>query len=132
MKKIEIKSKQFQNVLKKAIAVRPLVRPVPFVPGAAAAVYLVAGSRGGFYSVGFARGSAGEMLYSCPCAGAGRGFYCYHLAAALLAHSAFVSGGLRAPAPSRVLASFTLPAAARAKFGSRISETQMCFPMSDV
>lgn len=99
--KIEIKSNQFQNVLEKAIAKKPLVRI-----GAKPDSYLVRGSTGEFYPVSFQRASGGAMLGFCLCAGAQRGFHCYHLAAALLAHSAFVRAGIRQPAARRALARF--------------------------
>ncbi|MDQ3750422.1 MAG: hypothetical protein M3367_15615 [Acidobacteriota bacterium] len=96
MKHIEIKSKQFQNVLAKATQTKPLVRI-----GAKENQYLVRGSHGNFYSVTFQRAAHGEMLGACLCTGAIRGFHCYHLAAALLAHTAFVGAGLRQPAARR-------------------------------
>lgn len=96
MKEIEINSKQFQNVLAKAVETKPLVRI-----GAAANQYFVRSSTGEFYPVTFRRAGGGKMLGSCLCAGAMRGFHCYHLAAALLAHSAFVRCGLRQPAARR-------------------------------
>ena len=104
MREIEINSKQFQNVLAKAVETKPLVRI-----GAAANQYFVRGSDpngdglGGyvFYPVTFQRAGGGKMLGSCLCAGAMRGFHCYHLAAALIAHSAFVRAGLRQPAARR-------------------------------
>ena len=96
MKKIEIDSKQFQNVLKKAIEKKPLVRV-----GAENDLYFVRASGGDFYPVRFQRSASGAMLGACLCEGAMKGFHCYHLAAALLAHSAFVRAGLRAPAPRR-------------------------------
>ena len=99
MKKIEIGINQFQNVLKKAIETKPLVRL-----GAENDLYLVRGSSGDFYPVRFQRAAGGAMLGACLCEGAMRGFHCYHLAAALIAHSAFVRAGLRAPAPRRVVA----------------------------
>ena len=100
MKKIEINSKQFQNVLKKAIEKKPLVKI-----GKKENEYFVRGSSGDFYPVRFQRAGGGAMLGSCLCAGAMSGFHCYHLAAALVAHSAFVRGGLRRPASRRALAS---------------------------
>ena len=93
---ININSKQFQNVLKKAIEVKPLVRL-----GAAAGSYFVRGSSGSFYPVKFRVGGGGKKIGYCLCAGAARGFHCYHLAAALLAHSAFVRAGLRSAASKR-------------------------------
>lgn len=99
MKEIDVNHRQFQNVLAKAVAVRPLVRL-----GSASGSYLVRGSSGDFYPVNFQLGGGGRRLGSCLCAGAMRGYYCYHLAAALLAHSAFVRAGLRAPASRRSVA----------------------------
>jgi len=96
VKKIETKSTQFQNVLAKAIEKKPLVKI-----GQRENEYLVRSSAGDFYPVRFERGAGGAMLGSCSCAGAERGFHCYHLAAALLAHSAFVRAGLRSPATAR-------------------------------
>ncbi len=96
MKKIETKSKQFQNVLEKAIEKKPLVKI-----GQRENEYIVRGSQGNFYPVRFTRAVGGAMLGACSCAGAERGFHCYHLAAALLAHSAFVRAGLRSPATAR-------------------------------
>lgn len=104
MKNIEINSKQFQTVLAKAVQTKPLVRI-----GNKPNQYFVRGSDpngdglGGyvFYPVYFQRAAHGQMLGSCLCAGAMRGFHCYHLAAALLAHSAFVRAGLRQPATRR-------------------------------
>lgn len=94
MKKIEVKSNQFQTILKKAIAVRPVVRP-----GKQDGVYFVPSSVDGLYKVSFLRGSFGEMFATCECKGYERGFHCYHVAAALLAHSGFVGCGLRRAAP---------------------------------
>lgn len=99
MKEIQTNHPQFQNVLAKAIEKKPLVRLC-----AESGAYLVRGSEGNFYPVKFQIGGGGRRLGSCLCAGAMRGFYCYHLAAALLVHSAFVSQGLRASAPRRVVA----------------------------
>ena len=96
MKEIEINSKQFQNALAKATAEKPLVKI-----GAKQNQYFVRGSSGDFYAVHFQRAAGGKMLGSCLCAGAMRGFHCYHLAAALIAHSAFVRCGLRVPAARR-------------------------------
>jgi len=96
MKNIEINSNQFQNVLEKAVEKKPLVR-IGHKPNQ----YFVRGSSGEFYPVHFQRAASGKMLGSCLCAGAMRGFHCYHLAAALLAHSAFVRAGLRQPAAKR-------------------------------
>ncbi len=103
---ININSNQFQNVLKKAIEVKPLVRP-----GAAAGSYLVRGSKlngdglGGyvFYPVAFRRGAGGRKIGECLCAGAMRGFHCYHLAAALMVHVAYVRQNMRPPAPTRTM-----------------------------
>lgn len=99
MKKIETKSAQFQTVLAKAIEKKPLVKI-----GHKENQYFVASSTGEFYPVHFQRAGGGAMLGSCLCAGAMRGFHCYHLAAALLAHSAFVRAGLRKPAAKRAVA----------------------------
>lgn len=96
MKAIETNSTQFQSALKKAIATKHLVRC-----GHKQNEYFVRGSNGKLYPVHFQRAAGGQMLGSCLCAGAMRGFYCYHLAAALLAHSAFVRAGLRQPAAQR-------------------------------
>ena len=96
MKKIEIKSNQFQNVLKKAIEKKPMVRL-----GKKAGLYFVAGSTGNKYAVQFERGFYGAMFGSCLCPGAVRGFHCYHLAAALIVHSAYVKQEMRKPAPTR-------------------------------
>lgn len=100
MKEIKINSKQFQNVLAKATAEKPLVKI-----GNKPNEYFVRGSAGDFYPVHFQRAAHGQMLGSCLCAGAMRGFHCYHLAAALLVHSAFVRAGLRQPAAKREMSS---------------------------
>ena len=109
MKKIEIKSAGFQRSLKKAIEKKPLVRMMPFSVGNSTIGYLVRGSRGDFYPVRFQRSGGSQMLGACLCAGGVAGFYCYHRAAALLVHSAFVACGLRPVAPRRVLSSAVLP-----------------------
>ncbi len=96
MKKIEITSNQFQSILKKAIAVRPRVRL-----GKNTNEYFVPSSVDGLYRVAFFRGNFGEMFATCECKGYERGFHCYHIAAALLAHSGFVGCGLRPNAPRR-------------------------------
>lgn len=96
-KLINVKNNQFQNVLKKAIEVRPLVRPLRVMDG----VYDVRASGGDFYQVSFWR-EDGQMFGQCECKAAEKDFYCYHFAAALLAHSAFVREGLRRPALSVV------------------------------
>ena len=103
MKQIKINDSQFQNVLKKAIAVKPLVRPLRFLPASPTIAYLVRGSSGDFYAVRFQRSASGKMLGSCLCAGAMGNYFCYHLAAAMLAHCGFVRSGLRPAAPSRSL-----------------------------
>lgn len=95
--KIETKSNQFQNALAKAIEKKPFVRPV----AGDASKYLVRGSNGDFYQVNFVRASGGAMLGYCHCAGAMRGYHCYHLAAALMVHSAYVRAGIRRPAARR-------------------------------
>lgn len=95
MKKIiDVKNNQFQNVLKKAIETKPLVR-LGEIPGG----YFVRASGGDFYTVSF-WSESGAKFCSCECKGFERGFYCYHIAAALLAHSAFVRAGLRSAALS--------------------------------
>lgn len=104
MNEIKINTAQFQRALAKAIEMKPLVRI-----GAGDGQYLVRGSKrngdglGGyvFYPVKFQLGGGGRRLASCLCAGGQRGFHCYHLAAALLAHSAFVRAGLRSAAARR-------------------------------
>ena len=101
MKKIETKSTQFQNAIAKAIETKPLVRPMKYNTGNTTIGYLVRGSSGDFYPVRFQRAGGGAMLGGCLCAGSQRGFHCYHVAAALLAHSAFVRAGLRPQAPQR-------------------------------
>ena len=101
MKEINTNNQQFQNILKKAIEKKPLVRL-----GSENGSYLVRGSRGDFYPVSFQIGGGGRRLGSCFCQGAMKGFYCYHLAAALIVHSSFVSRGLRASAPRRVVSAF--------------------------
>lgn len=99
MNEIKIGSKQFQNVLAKAIAQKPKVHL-----GKKDGQYFVDGSEGNRYTVQFQVGGGGRRLGSCLCAGGQRGYFCYHLAAALLAHVAFVRAGLRVPAARRVLA----------------------------
>lgn len=99
MKEIDVNHRQFQNVLKKAIEQKPLVRLC-----AESGAYLVRGSKGDLYPVTFQVGGGGRRLGSCLCAGAMKGFYCYHLAAALIVHTAFVRAGLRAPAARRAVA----------------------------
>ncbi len=101
MKEIKTKNPQFQNVLKKAIAIKPLVRPLRFLPASPTIAYLVRGSSGDFYPVRFQRSASGKMLGSCLCAGAMGNYFCYHLAAAMLGHCGFVRSGLRPAAPSR-------------------------------
>lgn len=85
---------QFQNVLKKAIAEKPLVRATRF-----AGVYDVRSSGGDFYQVSFWR-EGGDFCGKCECKGAERGFYCYHFAAALMCHVAFVRAGVACAAVS--------------------------------
>lgn len=99
--KIETKSAQFQRAIEKAIEKKPLVKI-----GGKENQYLVRGSSGDFYPVNFVRASYGAMLGYCHCAGAMRDFHCYHLAAALMVHSAFVRAGIRRPAARRALANF--------------------------
>jgi len=98
MKQIQTKSKSFQRAIAKAISKKPLVRI-----GAKANEYFVRASapEAAPYPVHFQRAGGGQMLASCLCPGGINGFDCYHVAAALLAHSAFVRAGLRQPAARR-------------------------------
>lgn len=97
MNEIKFDTKSFENALAKAIAKKPLVSP-----GKKDGQYFVAASDGfSKYPVLFQIGGGGRRLASCLCAGGQKGLFCYHQAAALLAHSAFVRGGLRRPAARR-------------------------------
>lgn len=97
MNEIKMNTPRFQRAMAKAIEKKPMVRN-----GKKAGQYFVAASDGfSSYVVQFQIGAGGRRLGSCLCAGGQKGFFCYHLAAALLAHSAFVRAGLRKPAVSR-------------------------------
>ena len=95
MNEIKIDSKNFKNSLAKAVAKKPFVRL-----GKKDGQYVVNGSQAeSRYVVQFQRGAGGKMLGSCLCQAGQKRLGCYHLAAALLAHSAFVRSGLRVAAP---------------------------------
>ncbi len=97
MNEIKTQSPAFSRAIAKAIAKKPMVRI-----GKKTGQYFVAASDGfSAYPVLFTLGAGGRRLASCLCAGGQKGFFCYHLAAALLVHSAFVRAGLRKPAVSR-------------------------------
>lgn len=97
MNEIKMDTPRFERAITKAIEVKPMVRN-----GKKAGQYFVAASDGfSSYVVQFQIGAGGRRLGSCLCAGGQKGFFCYHLAAALLVHSAFVRAGLRQPAVSR-------------------------------
>lgn len=93
--KIDTKSKNFKNVLAKAKKNKPFVSIVSGFDG----TYRVEASGLGFYIVSF-WSENNEKHCSCECLGFERGFFCYHIAAALLAHSSFVRAGLRRSALS--------------------------------
>ena len=97
MNEIKFSSESFKRAMAKAVEKKPLVRN-----GKTAGEYVVAASDGfSSYRVLFQIGANGRRLSSCLCAGGRKGFFCYHQAAALLAHTAFVRAGLRAGAVSR-------------------------------
>ncbi len=97
MNEINFSSKSFERALAKAVATKPMVRI-----GKKAGQYFVAASDGfSSYPVSFSLGGGGRRLSSCLCAGGQKGLFCYHQAAALIAHSAFVRAGLRRPAARR-------------------------------
>lgn len=97
MNEIKMNTESFQRAIAKAIETKPLVRN-----GKKAGQYFVAASDGfSSYQVLFQIGGGGRRLASCLCAGGQKGLFCYHQAAALLAHCAFVRSGLRQPAARR-------------------------------
>ena len=97
MNEIKMETPRFERAMAKAIERKPMVRN-----GKKAGQYFVAASDGfSSYVVQFQIGAGGRRLGSCLCAGGQKGYFCYHLAAALLVHSAFVRAGLRSPALSR-------------------------------
>ncbi|MDQ4121642.1 MAG: hypothetical protein M3209_09370 [Acidobacteriota bacterium] len=99
-------SRNWENVLQKAIERRPLVGPAEH--SASCAAYFVRGSAGDFYRVLFAGDENGDPWFRCTapngshCPGFAQGWHCYHVAAALLCHIGLVSSGLRAPVSSFV------------------------------
>jgi hypothetical protein len=97
MNEIKFKSESFKRAMAKAAAKKPLVKI-----GSKTGQYFVAASDGfSSYQVLFQVGGGGRRLASCLCAGGQKGYFCYHQAAALLAHSSFVRAGLRSCAVSR-------------------------------
>ena len=97
MNEIKFKTARFDRAIAKAIENKPLVRL-----GKKNGQYFVSASDGfSSYQVLFQTGAGGRRLSSCLCAGGQKGFFCYHQAAALMAHAAFVKGGLRQPAQTR-------------------------------
>ena len=97
MNEIKMNTAQFERAMAKAIEKKPMVRN-----GKKDGQYFVAASDGfSAYRVSFTVGFYGKKLSSCMCAGGMKGFFCYHQAAALLVHSAFVKQGLRKPAVTR-------------------------------
>lgn len=109
MNEIKMNTPSFNRAVAKAIANKPFVKN-----GCKAGQYFVAASDGfSSYPVLFQVGGGGKRLASCLCAGGQKGLFCYHKAAAFIAHVGFVRAGLREPAAPRALAS-----ASRAWFGS--------------
>ena len=97
MNEIKMETPRFERAITKAIEVKPMVRN-----GKKAGQYFVAASDGfSSYVVQFRRGAGGRRLSSCLCAGGQKGFFCYHQAAALIAHVGLVRAGLRCGAVSR-------------------------------
>lgn len=97
MNEIKINTPSFNRAIAKAIAKKPLVKN-----GKKAGQYFVAASDGfSSYPVLFEVGGGGRRLASCLCAGGQKGLFCYHQAAAFIAHVGFVRAGLRVPAVSR-------------------------------
>lgn len=97
MNEIKMETENFKRAMAKAIEKKPLVK-IGSKPGQ----YFVAASDGfSSYTVQFQIGAGGRRLGSCLCAGGQKGYFCYHLAAALIAHSSFVRAGLRVPAARR-------------------------------
>ena len=97
MNEIQFKSAAFDRAMAKAKAKKPMVRL-----GKNDGQYFVAASDGfSSYRVSFTLGGGGRRLSSCLCAGGQKGLFCYHQAAALLVHVAFVRSGLRKPAAPR-------------------------------
>lgn len=104
MNEIQFNSDSFKRAMVKAIEKKPLVKP-----GKNNGEYFVAASDGfSSYRVSFTLGGGGRRLSSCLCAGGQKGLFCYHQAAALMVHVAFVRAGLRKPAAPRPHTS-TLP-----------------------
>jgi len=84
----------FSRAMAKAVDVRPLVRPS--VQCDAASSYDVRRSDGiSFAVVKFLRSPAGRALAVCDCPAGASGHFCYHVAAALIAHVWLVRAGLR-------------------------------------
>ena len=96
MNQIHFKSAPFNRAVEKAIAKKPFVSC-----GKKAGQYFVAASDGvQKYQVSFQVSRGGSRQSSCNCAGGMKGLFCYHQAAALIAHCGFVRAKLRPPAPT--------------------------------
>lgn len=83
---------------KKAGEMSPLVRVCASPSSAWSAFYSVRGSGGSFYRVALARRADGSPCASCSCpsgVSASSSVFCYHVAAVVALHSAFVSSGVR-------------------------------------
>jgi hypothetical protein len=84
----------FSRAMAKAIESRPLVRPSVQFDGCSS--YDVRRSDGiSFAVVKFLRSPDGCALACCDCPGGDAGRFCYHVAAALIAHVWLVRAGLR-------------------------------------
>jgi len=97
MNEIKMNTPRFNRAIAKAIETKPLVKT-----GRKAGQYFVAASDGfSSYQVLFQVGGGGRRLSSCLCAGGQKGLFCYHQAAAFIAHVGFVRAGLRVSAARR-------------------------------
>lgn len=98
MNEIKMETESFKRAMAKAIENKPMVRV-----GKKTGQYFVAASDGfSSYPVVFSVGGGGRRRSSYLCAGGQKGLFCYHQAAALLVHSAYVRCGWRLPAAPRL------------------------------
>ncbi len=94
MNKLNLHSAGWFKAKEKAARVSPVVA-LGASSSLVAAVYFVARSGGGSARVVLSRAVCGSPSAECLCPAGQRGLVCYHIAAAVALHSAFVAAGCR-------------------------------------
>lgn len=92
---INFNSESLKRAFERCAAMRPLVRLGEFSDDALASYEVLRSDTRTWCIVEFIRSPRGHALGKCDCPAGEKGWYCYHLAAALTVHIGLVRHGLR-------------------------------------